>query len=159
MSPKLQQTSNSRLLPSYRWPSNSSTNHSWSSDALKSYGSGCTLFGNNASLEALYGLNNNMWKTGFTCWFWSAVGNSNLYVDISGHAFITFHRPTNFGQSFLARPFGRFRFLVERNTSNPSHIFRSSVQCLFVQFVWKTHASIMAPWASARCCKAFSVNA
>ena len=104
VSPKLQQTLNSRPPLFHQCPSSSSTNHSWSSSAPKLYSLGCTLLGNSTSLDALYGLSSDTWKIKLIWHSWSAVGSSSLYVDVSGHAFTTLHGPMNFGQSFLSHP-------------------------------------------------------
>ena len=112
--PRLHLTSNLMFFLFQQCPSSSSTNHLCSSGTPKSYGSGCTLLGNSESLDVWYALRSETWNTGLILHSWRAVGNSNSYVDVEGHAHLTLYSPTNLEHSFLARPLGKFRFFVER---------------------------------------------
>ena len=99
-----------------------------------------------------------MWNLGWMRHSRRAVGSSSSYVEVSGQAFMAFHGPTNLGQSFLALPFSRLRFFMDRYMSVPSTMSGSLFLQAFVRLIWKTHASMMASCASARFCRASSVN-
>ena len=64
----------------------------------------------------------------------------------------------NLGQSFLAWPFGKFRFSVERNTRVPFFILSSGPWCQFILLVWNMCALIIVSCASTRFCSAWSVK-
>jgi hypothetical protein len=127
VSPMLHCTLNSSFLPpTHWWLLSSSTNHSWSSAAPKSYGSGWTQFGNIASLDTWYGRSSDTWNVGTILCCCNAAGNSRVYVDVLGSARRTLYGPTYFGHNLCALPFGKFRFLVDRYMRLPCDIIISS---------------------------------
>lgn len=84
-----------------------------------------------------------VWKIGDICWSFSSSGNLRVTIKASLWASTTQYRLIYCGTSFLALPFGRFRFCIDKYTWSSTAYMSLSWYFLLAWNAWITWCSMI----------------